>query len=148
MANQTLDQIGNIVMLWVLFAACAWMWPTWKKVRRFQGVSHPNAAPARDLLLAGAGAAPFWLARLGYRVVYAFNRDVSSLDPVAGGFATKLVLLFGTYLFSSIALLAGGWLARDLLPVARVEQSLEEDQRHLRRERSEDSLAVEMGIRK
>lgn len=147
MVNKSFSQIGNLMMLWVLFAVCAWMWPTWKKVQKFQSY-HPNAAPARNLLFAGAVAMPFWLTRIGYETVYAFNHDVTSLDPVMGSFATKLVLLFGTYLLSSTALLAGGWLSKDLIPLAQVQQYLGEDQQYLSRERTGDSSDVEMGIRK
>lgn len=144
--NQTLEQLGTLMMLWVLFAVCAWMWPTWKKVQRFSGY-HPNARPAKMLLLGGAAAMPFWLARMGYQTLYAFQHP-AALDPVMGSFATKLVLIFLTYLGASAALLAGGWLSMDLLPVGQVEEYLGEDERQLHRNRSGESSDVEMGVRK
>lgn len=144
--NKTFEQIGSLIMLWVLFAVCAWMWPTWKKVQRFAGY-HPNARPAKMLLFGGAGAMPFWLVRMGYQTYYAFEHP-SALNPVMGSFATKLVLLFFPYLGASVALLAGGWLSMDLLPVGTVEEYLGEDQRQLYRERSGESSDVEMGVRK
>lgn len=105
--NQTLNQIGNLVMLFVLFAACGWMWPTFRKILRYN-TCHPNAEPARHLFWAGVAATPFGIARIGYNTVYAFVRR-SALDPVMGSFAVKLVLVFGMWVGASVALCVGGW---------------------------------------
>lgn len=65
---------------------------------------------------------PFWLIRLVSMVVYAFANDLSSLDPLTGSFATKLVLLFGTYFFSAVALLVGGWFGVRNAPPGSMEE--------------------------
>lgn len=62
-ANQELSRIGNLMMLWVLFTVCGWMWPTYKKIQRYMGV-HPNARPSLILFWAGVAAMPIWLGRL------------------------------------------------------------------------------------
>lgn len=41
-----------------------------------------------------------------------------------GSFATRLVLLFGTYLGASVALLVGGWLGMGQVPPGTVEEYL------------------------
>ncbi|GJC83626.1 hypothetical protein ColLi_06464 [Colletotrichum liriopes] len=89
-----------------MLGVCGWMWPTFKKIR-FS--SSPNCRPAMLMLRATVVGMPFQLIHLAYTTTYAFNR-ISSLDPVMGTFATKLVLLFGTQLGVTIAMLGGGWL--------------------------------------
>ncbi|CAN8106078.1 unnamed protein product [Discula destructiva] len=106
--NKKLNGIGNLIMLWVLFAVCAWMWPTFRKIQRYSAIGHPNAAPARWMFWATVAAMPFWLIRLAYLVTYAFDH-MPVLDPVMGSFAVKLLLGFGTYFVASILLLIGGW---------------------------------------
>lgn len=145
--NAVFEQLGTLIMLWVLFAVCGWMWPTWKKIQRFAGY-HPNARPARMLFFGGAAAMPFWIGRMGYQTLYAFQHT-ASLNPVMGSFATKLVILFLTYLGAMAGLLAGGWLGGSgLLPVGQVEEYLGEDERALYRERTNGSSDVEMSVRK
>lgn len=144
--NKTFEQIGSLMMLWVIFAVCGWMWPTWKKIQSFEG-RHPNARPAKMLWFGGAAAMPFWLTRLGYQVLYAFEHT-PALNSVMGTFATKLCLIFFPYIGASIALLAGGWLANDLVPVGQAEVFLSDDEQHLYRNRTEDSSDMEMGLRK
>ncbi|GKT44481.1 uncharacterized protein ColSpa_04662 [Colletotrichum spaethianum] len=88
-----------------MFGVCGWMWPTFKKIR---SSSSPNCRPAMRMLRATVVGIPFQLIHLAYTTTYAFNR-ISSLDPVMGSFATKLVLLFGTQLGVTAAMLGGGW---------------------------------------
>jgi hypothetical protein len=52
---------------------------------------------------------PFHLIRLAYNTTYAFS-PIPSLNPVSGTFATKLILIFGTQLGATLAMVAGGWL--------------------------------------
>lgn len=144
--NQTFEQLGSLLMLWVLFAVCGWMWPTWKKVQRFAG-NHPNARPAKMLVFGAIGAMPFWLTRLGYQTLYAFQHP-PALNPVMGTFATKLMLIFFPYVGASAALLAGGWLSMDLLPLNKVEQYLGDDEQQLYRNRTGESTDMEMGVQK
>lgn len=106
--NQTLNRVGNILLLVVMVMVYAWMWPTWLKIKRYSGV-HPNVAPVRWLFFATTVAMPFWLIRLITATVYAFAHQITSLDPVMGSYQVKLLLLFGTYFFASTALLVGGW---------------------------------------
>lgn len=135
--NKNLNGIGSLILLFVVFAVCGWMWPTWRKIRRYSGI-HPNAAPARKMLWAAVAAMPFWLVRLAYVTTYAYEH-LPSLDPVMGSFATKLVLLFGTYLGTSAALLAGGWLGMSKMPAGTVDEYLGEgDERALNRETTND----------
>lgn len=106
--NQSLSRIGNLMMLFVLFTVCGWMWPTYKKVTTYRRGNHPNARASLILLWAGVAAMPIWLGRLAYMCIYAFNRQNISLDPVMGTFAVKM-LLFGTSWGAAFALTAGGW---------------------------------------
>ncbi|KAL0940446.1 uncharacterized protein CTRU02_203209 [Colletotrichum truncatum] len=105
-ANENLNQIGNCLQLFVLFGVCFWMWPTYRRIR---SASSPNCRPAMLMLRATVVGMPFHLIHLAYTTTYAFNR-ITSLDPVMGSFATKLVLLFGTELCTTLAMLGGGWL--------------------------------------
>ncbi|KAJ0124479.1 integral membrane protein [Diaporthe amygdali] len=140
-ANQELSRIGNLMMLWVLFTVCGWMWPTYKKINRYTGV-HPNARPSLMLFWGGVAAMPIWLGRLSYMCIYAFNRQNISLDPVMGTFAIKM-LLFLTLFGAATALTAGGWFAQMNMPSGGFLKSREggnfmvsEDESPLSRERS------------
>ncbi|KAJ5004482.1 hypothetical protein K4K48_009793 [Colletotrichum sp. SAR 10_66] len=104
--NAMLNKIGNCLELGVLIGVCVWMWPTFKRIR---AANSPNCRPAMLMLRAAVVGMPFHLVHLTYTTTYPFNR-VSSLDPVMGSFATKLILLFGTELCTTIAMIAGGWL--------------------------------------
>lgn len=106
--NQTLNRVGNVLLLAVLVMIIAWMWPTWRNIQRYVGV-HPNVQPARWLLFSTMAAMPFWVVRIITTTTYAFDHTISSLDPVMGSYGTKLLLIFGTYFFASTALLVGGW---------------------------------------
>lgn len=112
--NPTLNEIGNWIMIMTLLFAYIWMFPTYKKIRRFLG-THPNAKPAQHMFWASFMATPLWVVRLGYNTAYAFHHD-STLDPVSGNFETRLVLLFGTWLMASIPLAVGGWLGMKIVP--------------------------------
>ncbi|KAF3762926.1 hypothetical protein M406DRAFT_72895 [Cryphonectria parasitica EP155] len=113
--NQSLYRIGTLILLFVLFSVCGWMWPTFRKIQRYSRF-HPNARPARHMFWAAVAAMAFWLLRLAYDTFYAYDH-LTELDPVMGTFGTKLVLVFGTYLGASIALLAGGWLGMSKIPL-------------------------------
>lgn len=106
--NQKLNIIGNLIMLFVLFAIIAWMYPTYRKIQRYQKLGHPNASPARWMLAAVAAAMPFWLVRMAWLCTYALDA-LPALDVTMGVFSVKLLLSFGTYFFASIIVLAGGW---------------------------------------
>lgn len=116
-ANQELSRIGNLMMLFVLFTVCGWMWPTHKKINQYRlgSSGHPNGRAAQLLLWAGAAAMPIWLGRLSYMCIYAFNRQDTNLDPVMGSFAVKM-LLFGTLWGAATALTAGGWFSQACMP--------------------------------
>lgn len=115
-ANQELSRIGNLMMLFVLFTVCGWMWPTYKKITHYRRAGHhPNARASLILLWAGVAAMPIWLGRLSYMCIYAFNRQNTSLDPVMGSFAVKM-LLFGTSWGAATALTAGGWFSMANMP--------------------------------
>ncbi|KAF6835321.1 hypothetical protein CPLU01_04401 [Colletotrichum plurivorum] len=105
-ANENLNQIGNCLQLFVLFGVCFWMWPTYKRIR---SASSANCRPAMLMLRAAVVGMPFHLIHMAYTTTYAFNR-IPSLDPVMGTFATKLILLFGTELGTTVAMLGGGWM--------------------------------------
>lgn len=154
--NAVFEQLGTLMMLWVLFAVCGWMWPTWRRIQRASDHSqlhHPNARPARMLFFGAAAAMPFWVGRMGYQTLYAFQHT-PSLAPVMGSFATKLVLLFLPYLGAMAGLLAGGAMAAAggglVLPVGLAGETLsgEEDERGLYREGTNGSSDVEMSVRK
>ncbi|KAK6225439.1 hypothetical protein QIS74_01486 [Colletotrichum tabaci] len=117
--NQTLNQIGNCMQLFVMLGVCGWMWPTFLKIR---SSSSPNCRPAMLMLRATVVGMPFHLIHLAYTTTYAFNH-IPSLDPVMGSFATKLVLLFGTQLGVTIAMLGGGWfgMSADMPKAVQVE---------------------------
>lgn len=107
-ANQTLNRVANVLLIAVLCIVAGWMYPTWRKIQRYQGV-HPNVAPVKWLFFATAVALPIWMIRLIGDATYAFEHSISALDPVMGSYQTKLLLIFGTYFFASTALLVGGW---------------------------------------
>lgn len=106
--NQTLNRVANLLLISVLCIVAGWMWPTWRKAQSYQGV-HPNVAPVKWLFFATVVALPIWMVRLIVNTTYAFDHSISELDPVMGSYQTKLLLIFGTYFFSSTALLVGGW---------------------------------------
>lgn len=100
----------------------AWMPVTYRKIRRFhsgygQVQGHLNAVPARRMFWAAFAASVFWAVRLGHGLVYSVRRDLAdTLDPVKGSFQTRLVLIFGTWLGASVALIVGGWLGMKKRP--------------------------------
>lgn len=106
--NQTLNRVGNLLLIAVLCIVAGWTLPTWRKIQRYQGV-HPNVAPVKWLFFATVVALPIWMIRLIGNTTYAFAHSLSDLDPVMGSYQTKLLLIFGTYFFTSTALLVGGW---------------------------------------
>lgn len=106
--NQTLNRVGNLILIAVLLVVAGWIYPTWRKMQRYQGV-HPNVAPVRWLLYTTMAALPIWLIRLIGNTTYAFQHSITALDPVLGSYQTKLLLVFGTYFFASTLLLVGGW---------------------------------------
>ncbi|KAH8885003.1 hypothetical protein GQ53DRAFT_879293 [Thozetella sp. PMI_491] len=114
---ENLNQIGNCLMLFVMFAICWWMWPTWRRVSSVP--THPNYRSARWLLYTAGAAMPFHLVRLAYNTTYAFLR-VSSLDPVTGSFATRLILLFFMQLGVALPAIAGGWMSKELVPKSQL----------------------------
>ncbi|PSR80517.1 hypothetical protein BD289DRAFT_62782 [Coniella lustricola] len=111
--NENLNQIGNCLMLFVMFAICWWMWPTWRRISSLP--SHPNHGAALALLYCAGIAMPFHLVRLAYNTTYAFNR-IPSLDPVTGSFATRLILMFLMQAGVSVAAIWGGWKSRNVVP--------------------------------
>lgn len=100
--------VGNTILVILLFAICAWMWPTYQKIQRYAAVGHPNAAPARNMFWAGVVAMPFWMVRVVYGLVFAITQD-PALDSVLGSFTVKFVIIFWMYLGAMIPLLLGGW---------------------------------------
>lgn len=100
--------VGNTILVILLLAMCAWMWPTYKKIQRYAAVGHPNAAPARNMFWAGAAAMPFWLVRVVFGLIFAITQN-PALDPVLGSFTVKFVIIFWMYLGAMIPLLLGGW---------------------------------------
>lgn len=116
--NPTMNKIGNVLLLQTLAVAYAWMVPTYRKIQRHARLDHPNATAAQHMFWATFFAMAFWVVRIAYHAVYAFHRDAATLDPVMGGFLTKLVLVFGTWLAASVPLAVAGWLGRNKLPRA------------------------------
>ncbi|CAK7236563.1 hypothetical protein SBRCBS47491_009679 [Sporothrix bragantina] len=111
--NENLNQIGNCLMLFVMFTICWWLWPTWQRLMTVP--NHPNFRNAQMLLFAAVAAMPFQLVRLAYNTTYAFVR-VPSLDPVMGSFATRLILLFFMQLAVSVFCTAAGCLSANVVP--------------------------------
>jgi hypothetical protein len=101
-------------MLFVMiFGVGWWLWWTGKRVTAMK--SHPNFIPARFLLLTACAAFPFQLVRLGYTLTYSFT-PYSSLDPVSGTFATRLVLMFGMQMIVAVIVTVGGWRGTGAVP--------------------------------
>lgn len=107
--NSTLNKVGNLLMILVMFIVCVWILPSWKRTNNFS--RHFNFRNARWLLLAACAGTPFQLVRLIYNTTYAFNR-IASLDPVMGSFTTIFVLMFIMHLAVIITSTTGGWLSR------------------------------------
>lgn len=107
--NSNFNVIGNLMMLFVMFTVCGWMWPTFKRVNSYY--NHPNFTKARWLLRTCVVAMPFQIVRLAYGTTYALNPTITSLDPIIGSFATRFVLLFLVQLCVAITLVAGGWVS-------------------------------------
>ena len=59
-------------------------------------------------------ALPFIGIRSIYSVVYTFDHKSTALNPVTGSFAVKLFLVVLVQLLAAIALIVGGYLARDI----------------------------------
>ncbi|KAI4595667.1 hypothetical protein KJ359_006656 [Pestalotiopsis sp. 9143b] len=122
--SSNFNQIGNCLMLFVMFGVCGWMWPTWQRIMAFH--RHENFQSARFLVLFGAVAMPYQLIRLASGTTYAFSPSESSLDPFTGGFAIHL-LVSAMQLGAALTLLAGGWLSMDSVPLTQLPQRFEED---------------------
>jgi hypothetical protein len=94
-------------MVLILLAVCVWIGMTWKRVMAIS--THPTFWPALLMLIAACVGIPFQMIQLAYRTTYSFEPD-STLDPVMGTFATKLLFFFFTQLGLSIAVTVGGWM--------------------------------------
>lgn len=113
-----------LVMVIVLLAVCVWTGVTWKRVMTI--TTHPIFWPVLLMLTAACVGIPFQLVRLAYHTTYSFEPD-STLDPVMGTFATKLLFVFFTQLGLSIAVFVGGWMG-----ITRTKSLVIEDQVFLR----------------
>jgi hypothetical protein len=103
--SPTLAQLGNILMLLIMFSLIAWLGYTYRRIMAVR--THPNARPAMYMLVAALAAIPFQVMRLVYGTAMAFDND-PSLNPVMGTFAAQFVLVFSTQLGFSIVILVGG----------------------------------------
>ncbi|ETS73382.1 hypothetical protein PFICI_14987 [Pestalotiopsis fici W106-1] len=124
--SSNLNQIGNCMMLFVMFGVCGWIWPTWKRIMKFQ--RHQNFEAARFLVLLGGVAMPYQLIRLASGTIYAFSPS-EDLDPFTGTFAIRL-LISAMQLAAALALMAGGWLSMHIVPLSQLPQRpqrMEED---------------------
>lgn len=120
-AAENLNQIGNCLMLFVMFTMCWWIWPTWKRTSALDP-KHPVSQSAKYMIYAAGVAIPFQLVRLAYNTTYAFDH-LAILDPIMGTFAVRLILLFSMNLGVSLAMVVGGWLG--MPPKMRIQ--VEED---------------------
>ncbi|KAH8655512.1 hypothetical protein BX600DRAFT_515330 [Xylariales sp. PMI_506] len=105
---ESLDKIGNILMLLVLLGLYAWIWPTWHRVWSVRG--DPTFKPTLYMLIATLAGLPFQFIRIAYNTTYAFELSDSALNPILGIFATRFVFLFATQLGCTIVMLIGGYL--------------------------------------
>ncbi|KAL1911106.1 hypothetical protein Sste5344_002904 [Sporothrix stenoceras] len=137
--NNNLNQIGNCLMLFVMFTICWWLWPTWQRLMTVP--NHPNFRNAQVLLFGAVGAMPFQLVRLAYNTTYAFLR-VPSLDPVMGSFATRLILLFFMQLAVAVICVAAGYLSTGVIP----RSALTEDDLILKEQNSSTSTSTAVDI--
>ncbi|KAF7534909.1 hypothetical protein G7054_g5833 [Neopestalotiopsis clavispora] len=120
--SSNLNQIGNCMMLFVMFGVCGWMWPTWKRIMSFQ--RHQNFEPARYLVLFGGVAMPFQLIRLASGTIYAFSPS-DDLNPFTGSFAIRF-LISAMQFGAVLGLMAGGWLSMDIVPLSQLPQRIEQ----------------------
>lgn len=112
--SSVLSQTGNLLMIAVLAFLTAWLLFTVKGI-----IATPkcvNYRAAKVLCIAAGMAIPCQVVRLVYATTFAFVK-ISSLDPFFGSFAVELVLLFGTQLLVSLALIGGGWRSRKIVPL-------------------------------
>lgn len=121
--SENLNQIGNCMILFVMFGICWWMWPTWKKIMNFR--RHPNFSPARFMIIFAGVAMPFQLIRLAYNTLYAFSPS-TDLDPFVGSFGIRF-LIFTVQLGVTFALMTGGWLSVGILPESQLPQQIGEN---------------------
>lgn len=110
--NPSFAQIGNCMMLFVLFGVSYWIWPTYKRVRGM--ARHPNARPAMWLIRGAAMAIPFQLLRIAYSTLYAFN-PITKWNAVSGTLAMRVIFMFLAQLGVAFAATAAGWMSRDVL---------------------------------
>lgn len=106
--NTTLDRLGNILMLLVIFALYLWILPTWHRVWSVR--NDPTFKPALYMTIAAGAAMPFQLIRIVYNTAYSFELADNALDPIMGIFATRFIFLFVTQLGCTLFLLLGGYL--------------------------------------
>ncbi|KAF7534893.1 hypothetical protein G7054_g5836 [Neopestalotiopsis clavispora] len=122
--NLTLDRLGNILMLLVIFALYVWILPTWHRVWSVR--NDPSFKPAMYMTIAAGAAMPFQLIRIVYNTVYSFELADDALNPIMGIFATRFIFLFVTQLGCTLVLLGGGYLGIPRRKSGSVDDSLAE----------------------
>ena len=114
--DENLREAGSIVLLvvWInLLAYAIWLCKTIVSRRS------PVRSTLRWFSLSIVVAATFVGVRALYGVVYSFDHNDATLNPVTGSFAVKLVLIVLVQLLAVMSLVAGAWKTKDIKTIFR-----------------------------
>jgi flagellar basal body-associated protein FliL len=109
--DNTIRKVGSLLLVLTAMLLIAYAFYTYRRLKALSNsrLNH-NAI---HLLYFAMLALPFAVIRATYGVVYSFDHS-STVNPVTGVFAVKLVLIFLVQLLAVIALAIGGIMTRNI----------------------------------
>jgi hypothetical protein len=110
--DNTKREVGSLLLFLTAMLLIAYAFHTYRRLKALSSsrLNH-NAI---HLLYFAMLALPFAVIRAIYGIVYSFDHNSSTVNPVTGVFAVKLVLIFLVQLLAVIALVIGGIITRNI----------------------------------
>jgi hypothetical protein len=109
--DNTIRKVGSLLLFLTAMLLIAYAFHTYRRLKALSSSRlNPNAI---HLLYFAMLALPFAVIRATYGIVYSFDHS-STVNPVTGVFAVKLVLIFLVQLLAVIALVIGGIMTRKI----------------------------------
>jgi hypothetical protein len=110
--DNTKREVGSLLLFLTAMLLIAYAFHTYRRLKALSSsrLNH-NAI---HLLYFAMLALPFAVIRAIYSIIYSFDHNSSTVNPVTGVFAVKLVLIFLVQLLAVIALVIGGIITRNI----------------------------------
>jgi hypothetical protein len=109
--DNTIRKVGSLSLFLTAMLLIAYAFSTYRRLKALpSSLLNHNAI---HLLYFAMLALPFTVIRATYGIVYSFDHS-STVNPVTGVFAVKLVLIFLVQLLAVLALVIGGVMTRNI----------------------------------